>query len=140
MEFIEKLFSIKGKRQKQLISELGIEGELRKELVGPEYEDSMVVGIDNDQFLKLLQSRKPGKVLRTVVHRSDTHVAYDFYIDLGQEVKVKTMVAQEDYSQNRTLFNDLQEMGYRYNSIQPKIDSGQPSWGVYTVEEVKQNS
>ena len=79
MEFIDRLFGITRKRQEReqsrLISELGIQGERRKELVGPEYEDVTVVKIDNDQFLQLLQSKKPVEVLSNVVHVSDSHVA-----------------------------------------------------------------
>lgn len=140
MEFVERFLGIKRKRQQRLISELGIDGELRKELVGPEYEDVAVAKVDNDQFLQILRSRKPAEVLSNVVHRSDTHVAYDLYIDIGQEVKVQTGVAQMDYSRERTLFNDLYEMGYRYKSIEPKTKMGQHNWGTYKIEEIRDDS
>ncbi|MDO8570228.1 MAG: hypothetical protein Q7R97_01425 [Candidatus Daviesbacteria bacterium] len=140
MEFVERFFGTKKRRQERLISELGISGELRKELIGPEYEDVVVVKVDNDQFIQLLHSRKPAEVLSNVVHRSDTHAAYDLYIGIGRGIKVKTGASQVDYSHERTLFNDLYEMGYKYKSIEPKTKIGQYGWGVYKMEETKDDS
>ena len=135
MEFVEKFLGIKRRRQEKLLAEAGISGNLRKELIGPEYEEAAVVKVDNDQFLQLLQSRKPAEILSNIVHRSDTHVAYDLYIDIGLGVKVKTGAAQIDYSRERTLFTDLHEMGYKYKIVEPKNEWGVRGWAVYTIEK-----
>ena len=131
MEFVERFLGIKRRRQERILTEAGISGELRKELVGPEYEATQVVTINNDQFLKLLQSRKPEEILSNIVNRSDTHVSYNLYADIGQGVKVKTGAVQVDYSHERTLFTDMHEMGYRYETIEPKNEWSVKGWGVY---------
>lgn len=129
MEFVERFLGTKRRKQEKLLTVMGISGELGKELVGPKFEDTPVVTVDNDQFLKILESGKHEKVLSHLVHQSDTHQYHELYIDVGEGVKVKTGVASIDYNGQRTLFSDLNEMSFKYN---PKESKDQ--WGVYEVE------
>jgi hypothetical protein len=114
MEFVDRIFGMKRRKQEQLLAEIGISGELKNELVGPELENASVVTIDdNEQFLKILKSEEHKQVLSHLVNQSDTHQYYEFYIDIGEGIKAKTGVASIDGSTQRTLFSDLQEMSYK---------------------------
>jgi len=129
MEYIERLFGIKRRRQERLLAEIGVDGKLKREFVGPEHEKASVVEIDNDQFLQILKSEEREKVLSRLVHQSDAHQYHDLYIDIGEGILVKTGVASFDYSSQRNLFSDLHEMSFRYDPEESK-----DCWGVYRIE------
>ena len=129
MEFIDRFSGIKRKKQEKLITEMGISGELRKELVGPELENASVVAVDNEQFLKVLKSGEHGKVLSHLVNQSDTHQYHELYIDIGEGIKAKTSVVSVDYSGQKTLFSDLHKMSFKYNPNESK-----DTWSVFEIE------
>ena len=129
MEYIERLFGIKRRRQEKLLAEIEVGGKLKREFVGPEHEEASVVEIDNDHFLQILKSGEHEKVLSHLVHQSDTHQYHDLYIDIGEGILVKTGVASLDYSGQRNLFSDLHEMSFRYDPEESK-----DRWGVYRTE------
>lgn len=129
MEFVDRFLGFKRRRQEKLLIEMGISGELRKELVGPELENALVVRVENDQFLKILKSQEHEKVLSHLVNLSDIHQYHELYMDIGEGIKVKTGVACFDYSGQRNLFSDLYDMSFEWNPL--KDDR----WSVYKVEK-----
>ncbi len=130
MEFLERLLGIKRRKQEALLAEFGIEGELRRQLVGPELKEASVVKVENDQFLEILKSGGYDQVLSYLVNFSDTHLCHDLYLDIGEGVQIKTGVASIDYSQERNLFSDLHEMSFMYDP-----EASKREWGVYKIVE-----
>lgn len=137
MEFVERVLGIKRRKQERALVEAGITGDIREELVGPEHKKAQVVRINNDQFRRLLQTRRPEEILSQVGNVSDTHVYHELYMDIGQGVKVKTGVSQIDYSKEMTLFGDLQKMGYKHHIINLYTESR--PWRVDKLEETKRD-
>lgn len=131
MEFVDRIFGIKRRKQEKLLTEMGISGELRKELVGPEPEEASVMTIDNEKFLDILKSGEHEKILSHLVNQSNTHQYHELYMDIGEGVKVKTGVASIDYSGQRTLFSNLNEMSFKYSPKESKN-----TWSVYEIERV----
>lgn len=135
MEFVERVLGITGRRQQRALTEAGVSGDLEEELIGPEYDKFQVAKVSKEDFKKLLQERKPQEILSHIGHVSDTHVYYDLFMDIGQGVKIKTGATQIDYSDEWTLFHDLQEMDYRHHSIEPRHEHGDTKWAVYNLEK-----
>ncbi len=128
MEFAERVFGFKKRRQEKLLDKLGVSGELKKELIGPNSEECSVARVENDQFLQILKAGNYDKVLVHLVNQSDTHQYHDFYLSIGQGVQLKTGVASLDYGGERNLFSDFHEMSFKYD---PKESEGQ--WSVYNL-------
>lgn len=126
MEFVDRFFGTKRRKQEKLLIEMGIKGELKEERVGLEYEVAQVVTVDNDQFLKILESGEHKIVLSHLANQSDTHLYHELYVDVGG-IKAKTGVASIDYSHEETLFSNLDKMSYKPKESKDK-------WTVYEIE------
>lgn len=127
MEFVDRFLGTKRRKQEKLLTEMGIKGELKEERVGLEHEVAQVVTVDNDQFLKILESGEHKIVLSHLANQSDTHLYHELYLDIGEGLKVKARVTAIDGSHERTLFSDLVEMSYKPKKSKDK-------WTVYEIE------
>ena len=130
MEFVDRFFGIKRRRQAKLLSEMGILSGLKKELIGSELENALVAIVNNNQFLEILKSEKHDRVLSHLVNQSDTHQYHDLYIDIGEGIQIKTGVASVDHDGQRNLFSDLDEMAFKFDPKESKA-----GWGVYRNEK-----
>jgi len=132
MEFVEKLFVITRRKQEGLLARMGISGTLVKEVIGPMHETTLAVSVDNTQFAEILKSRLGEKVLRNTIMVSDTHATYDFYMDIGEGVTIKTPAVDTEYRDKRNVIDDLWEMSYRPNDKKSEGD-----WRVYEIEKTE---
>ena len=104
MEFVDRFFGIKRRRQAKLLSEMGILSGLKKELIGSELENALVGIVNNNQFLEILKSEKHDRVLSHLVNQSDTHQYHDLYIDIGEGIQIKTGVAFGEKVEGKLVF------------------------------------
>lgn len=128
MEFIDNFLGFKRGRQEKLLDKLEVEGEPRREFVGSDYEQGLVVEVNNDKFLEILKNEKKDRISRHLINQSDTHQSYEFYIDIGEGLRLKTSATSFDYSHERTLLTDLYEMSFKYDPVESK-----DQWSVYKL-------
>ena len=126
MEFFDNLLGFKRDRQGKLLSKLGVEGEPRREFVGSNFEQGLVVEVNNDKFLEILKNEKKDRISRHLINQSDTHQSYELYIDIGEGLRLKTAATSIDYSHERTLLTDLYEISFKYDPWNQKTN------GVFT--------
>jgi len=131
MEFIDNLLGVTRRKQEKLIAKFGISGEIRQELVGvgADQEEASVVEVKNDRFISILKGSKHEKILSHLVNQSDTHQYRELYLEIQKGVFIKTGVASIDYSQERTLLADLDDMTFKYNS-----EASKGNWSVYNQQ------
>lgn len=115
MEIFDKIFGVKRKKQEKLLGDLEVESRIVKgEFVGPDYEQADVVTINNDKFLKIVDSQKKKKFTSRIRNQDDTHIYREIFIDVGEDLKLKTGVdTKEHVTDQKTLLSVLFEKGFR---------------------------
>lgn len=129
MELTDLLLGTIRRRQQRLLSELGVSGKPGKELVGPESKPFSVAEVDNGQFLEILKKEKPARILSRLPNFSETFGYHEFYVDVGEDVQLKTRVSGTASANQRTFFSNLREIAFKYNPAESR-----PGWGVYSAE------
>lgn len=138
MQYLEKIFSTKRKRQERHLLDLGIGQNLRREksIYYPNRKNVLIVEVDGEKFLEIVKSMQPEEIVSEFRGGNDTVFVTNLHAHVGEDVVLKTLSntplvtlygPPENYYLVRDLWTELLHSD-RHGIVYEKDASKQSKW------------